>query len=613
MTSTTVRLLALALLLPILGLVASPARAAAPSDYVTMVGDQDDYVSGGATHLYRGAAAGITLSGSAENGITVDAGDGASSSFTFMFSAAPGESLAAGDYVDDQGGADDGASIMIFGEGRGCAATGRFTILDVDPDATRLWLLYEQHCDGADAASFGEIRINEPAIDAELLTAPTRVIWPERYPRQAGRKVPVRLVNTGTGPITVSSASVTDGAADFTVVANGCRTIAAGASCAVTLGFTPTSAGPKHGTLTIVDSTTAGAHTVALGGSGTSGYTTWRMRSQAADYIGGGADYSYTPLNSTIRASGTPTGVHVASDSWTADFEPGSGDELRPGTTFTGATRYPFNESGPGLDISGQGRGCNSLTGTFTVHEATYDDKDRLRKLSVSFTQHCDGGRPALFGSITWRADQPGAPLPPRVGVTTDRATYRYGQKAVVTVKASDADVVSVYATQPGHPRRLVRTGPVDSAGRLTVRVPMSRTTTFTATADGGDLADASASKRVRVAARVSASAVRALRRSGKSSIYSVTRSAWLKAKVAPAHAGDCVYFRAEFKVRGRWGYPAKTKCVRLGRASSAMVYLPGDRAYLGIPIRMRAEWRGDAENAAAPSGWSYVQFVAQR
>jgi hypothetical protein len=608
--SSAVRLLTLALLLPVLCLLGGPARAAAPSDFVTMVGDQGDYVSSGATHLYRGAAAGITLSGSVENGITVDAGDGAGSSFTFTFSAAPGHALAPGDYEDRQGGQDDGASIMIFGEGRGCAATGRFTVLDVDPGLTRLWLVYEQHCDGADAASFGEIRINEAAPDPQLLVAPTRLDWPATYPGRTGRTAPVRLINTGSGPITVSRASITAGTANFKVVSTSCRTLAVGAVCTVNVGFTPSGAGARTGTLTILDSTSAGSHTVALSGAGIAGHTSWRMRSRSGDYIGVGGDYSYTPLNSTISASGGPTGIHVRTDSWSADLAPGAGTELRPGTTFTGATRYPFNGSGPGLDVSGQGRGCNALTGRFTVHEAAYDEYDRLRQLSVSFEQHCDGNREALFGSITWRADRPGAPLPPGVRVATDRTTYRHGQTAVVTTRVSDAEVVSVYATQAGHPRHLVRTGRVDSTGHLSVRVPLSRTTTFTAVADGGALADASASTRVRVAARVTATPVRALRRSGHTSIYSVSRSAWLKARISPAHAGDCVYFRAEFKVRGRWGYPAKTKCVRLGRTSSALAYLPGNRAYLGIPVRMRAEWRGDAENTATTGAWSYLKFI---
>jgi len=53
------------------------------------------------------------------------------------------------------------------------------------------------------------------------------------------------------------------------------------------------------------------------------------------------------------------------------------------------------------------------MTGTFTVHEASFDVNGQLTKFSVSFEQHCNGVGPALVGSMAWRADNPAATLPP--------------------------------------------------------------------------------------------------------------------------------------------------------------------------------------------------------
>ena len=103
-----------------------------------------------------------------------------------------------------------------------------------------------------------------------------------------------------------------------------------------------------------------------------------------------------------------------------ATFEADSGHLLLPGTTFTGATRYPFNStSNPGMDVSGSGRGCNELTGSFAVEEAAYTD-GRLDRIKLTFEQHCEGGTAALRGTLWWRSTD-GTPLPPPDTTPPDR------------------------------------------------------------------------------------------------------------------------------------------------------------------------------------------------
>src|SRR6266545_2414353 len=97
------------------------------------------------------------------------------------------------------------------------------------------------------------------------------------------------------------------------------------------------------------------------------------------DYITGGLSYSYsTDAGDSffVFSSQENSVVEVAvsgynGDYWYLDLAAPSGQSLTPGT-YTGATRYPFNDPGPGLSLVGNGRGCNTVTGSFTVLDAVH-------------------------------------------------------------------------------------------------------------------------------------------------------------------------------------------------------------------------------------------------
>jgi hypothetical protein len=125
------------------------------------------------------------------------------------------------------------------------------------------------------------------------------------------------------------------------------------------------------------------------------------MTSDNGDYIGAGGSYSYRSPQDGGRASGNRRLVEAAVGPWTLSFQAPTGRTLAPGR-FTGATRYPFNEAAAGLDVSGDGRGCNDLTGEFTVHSSSFTRKGKLRSIDVSFEQHCEGGIPALRGRLSF-------------------------------------------------------------------------------------------------------------------------------------------------------------------------------------------------------------------
>lgn len=72
---------------------------------------------------------------------------------------------------------------------------------------------------------------------------------------------------------------------------------------------------------------------------------------------------------------------------------------LAPGT-YTGAHRYPFNGNGPGLSLSGEGRGCNELTGSFTIIKAVFGPQGYVQTFDATFEQHCEAGTPAARGEV---------------------------------------------------------------------------------------------------------------------------------------------------------------------------------------------------------------------
>jgi hypothetical protein len=120
---------------------------------VTFTSESGDYIGLGGNKLWRTGSGSIGLSGSLANGISVSVSGGASGeSYSMDFAALPGESLAVGAYESAERAPFRTAGhpgIDISGEGRGCnKIAGRFTVLDLDPGLTRLWLVYEQHCEG---------------------------------------------------------------------------------------------------------------------------------------------------------------------------------------------------------------------------------------------------------------------------------------------------------------------------------------------------------------------------------------------------------------------------------------------------------------------------------
>jgi hypothetical protein len=78
------------------------------------------------------------------------------------------------------------------------------------------------------------------------------------------------------------------------------------------------------------------------------------------------------------------------------------GSPLAP-ATYEDTQRYPFETFPyPGLDVSGDGRGCNMSKGTFAVEEITWQGST-LASLTLTFEQHCEDATPAARGCFHYQ------------------------------------------------------------------------------------------------------------------------------------------------------------------------------------------------------------------
>jgi hypothetical protein len=130
------------------------------------------------------------------------------------------------------------------------------------------------------------------------------------------------------------------------------------------------------------------------------------------DYIGQGETRSFTPANSTFSVYGNSENVTVSIDGnngdwWFIELAAPRGTRLAPGR-FVDAERAPFRTGrSAGVDVSGNGRGCNEIWGEIGVRQITFDKSGAIATFEASFLQRCEGpNSPALAGVVRYKAAQ---------------------------------------------------------------------------------------------------------------------------------------------------------------------------------------------------------------
>jgi hypothetical protein len=414
------------------GLVlALPASAgAATADVVTLL--TNGYVDqSGLPLLYDDSSAkfgvGPTYTdGSDDISVTVT-GKADSQTWNFQFAAPQGQKLQPGVY--------DGAQRAAFRKpgrpgldlnGATCDnGGGRFDVKDIARDAAgnvqRLWILYEARCEGAPDATYGEVRLGEPVADDAVIASPSTARWPENDLGRVDPPSPVYFLAPAGGLKPTATSVAGPNASEFTVTADECKgkTVAAGASCRVLVRFAPSAAGTRTATLRLTDAAGRTAE-VPLQGWDHGGTTRLTMQSDAGDFIGAGKTYDYTPANARFSIEGSAQLVSWyvrMGDTWAGELAPSPGGALAPGR-FAPAARYPYNDGNAGLDVHGAGRGCNVLTGEFTVTDASFKEYGIVRSFAATFEQHCEGAAPALRGTFSYRVGDDAKPAPWMAGGT---------------------------------------------------------------------------------------------------------------------------------------------------------------------------------------------------
>src|SRR5260370_15791141 len=181
--------------------------------------------------------------------------------------------------------------------------------------------------------------------------------------------------------------------------------------------------------------------------------TSLTLNSDPGDFVGQGQFLFLHPADGTFTAQqnfdqGASFAFNTTSFSqfWSLDFAAPNNQPLTVGT-YLGAARFPFHASNqPGLSVFGDGRGCNTLTGSFQVLQVTYGSGNSIAAFDTTFVQFCNGGAAALRGEIRFNANVV-------VNLTAPtRLTGLEGQNLNFTVTATDALSQHVVLTAAGLP-----------------------------------------------------------------------------------------------------------------------------------------------------------------
>lgn len=141
--------------------------------------------------------------------------------------------------------------------------------------------------------------------------------------------------------------------------------------------------------------------------------------SEPGDYIGQGLTEHFAPPNDTFTLFSEQGGdgtlattsgfrVYVSaqdSETWSVVIDPPRGQTLHTGT-YSVATRAAFRGGdAAGLDVYGDGRGCNMSFDSFTIIQLVANKAGVISAVDVSFTQHCEQATaPALTGRVAVKA-----------------------------------------------------------------------------------------------------------------------------------------------------------------------------------------------------------------
>ena len=144
----------------------------------------------------------------------------------------------------------------------------------------------------------------------------------------------------------------------------------------------------------------------AVSGPFTGGF----LDSEDGEYLGLGQQY----VLPTVTPNGTDADFTMSNgtDSFRVQFLPPAGtSRLVPGT-YENVERIGTSSAGAHIDLGGDGRGCNALSGRFIVDDASYDAAGHPLAFSARFEIRCAANSvglsyPGVFGVVSYNSTAP--------------------------------------------------------------------------------------------------------------------------------------------------------------------------------------------------------------
>lgn len=352
--------------------------------------------------------------------------------------------------------------------------------------------------------------------------------------------------------------------------------------------------------------------TLVTPASADTGYSAWQMSGDDGEFITAGATHSYAPPTTAFSISGSAAAVYITAIQpgfahfWYADFRAVAGESLTAGTTYVGVERAAVASAGhPGLDISGDGRSCNTVTGTFTVNEiATDPDTGDLLRFAATFEQHCEGLAPAARGTILYNATDP----LPLVTTTTLTGPTTVAPGLALTLDGTLSDTTGPLAStdltvsrSDGSGTTDLGTVTTDSAGAFTLADTIgSSDATYTASY-AGDSTHQPSSKSLSVVAAKNSSALTISAPSTGIRGQSFDVTGTLTSKGAGVAGGQISIKRID----------AAGTTTSTVTTNGAGTYTLSDVPAVGGNVHFTASWAGDASRT--PSTSPLVTVVVER
>lgn len=186
------------------------------------------------------------------------------------------------------------------------------------------------------------------------------------------------------------------------------------------------------------------------------------------EFITAGREWSFDTTTAQMWATvwdedGRELRIQVRGTSlWSLELAAPPGERLTAGVTYENAARSPFQDEAPGLSLSGDGRGCNRLTGSFTVLAADFNPDGSVEEFEATFEQRCTPGVEDEVATGHVRIGDVVAPAPLTVDTEVTSGTFSRGSGSAVLTGTLTCS----------------RDAEVDLAGALAQRVSRTRLAT---------------------------------------------------------------------------------------------------------------------------------------